>query len=621
MTHALGDRASTGDDTISTINGIGTALVGSKAGDPTASAQAAADPLRPPGRDGWTPDRIIAVTSKNTGGFAGSALKFALGGVDEQPGQRLSTAQVDAFAPFYAKQFGLDETFVRQELAKVYFYLGGPVPAGNAMTIGHHIFVPDSKSLTTILSPGGTGWLAHELAHTMQYLSYENGSPHHFLADYITGLMVGKDPLEPATGGGPPVWGSAFTGINLAGGTEDNIADQQLSAKARFTSGLLPAATLGIPVGLAAGGLLTAARATSVRPLLGHTPGAFLGLQVLAAPALVGAAAGTFSDKVGEPFAQTVGTIAGAGIASLAVWRSGAFSPATTSAVAHTPVGRGIAIGAGVAAILVGAGAGWLGATATSNTVNGASHNAAILEELARSHTGDKRTLDYQASLHDAHWQEIDAEALSRQYLHANSTPTDGTDPVTGRTPDMTKGTTGDRFDWGLKIPMIVGIPAAILAGTGVLAGRTGRTLLDATIRDGKGPVEAVRAALHMLGGTRGGLVNSMGVGGAVTLAPLMVGGFVGPIVQDITGSSTAARLSGAGAAATVGGTLVTLLMRGRGGSMQGRLAAIGAATVISGAVGLLASGIATDATHPSEQKYDVAKGVTAGTKAATAEG
>ncbi|MBC7462203.1 MAG: hypothetical protein H7287_12650, partial [Thermoleophilia bacterium] len=251
----------------------------------------------------------------------------------------------------------------------------------------------------------------------------------------------------------------------------------------------------------------------------------------------------------------------------------------------------------------------WLSATATSNTISGASHNASILQELSKSHTGEKRTLDYQASLHDAHWQEVDAEAVSRLYLHAGTKPTDGSDPVDGRTPDMTRGAPGDRLDWGLKIPMMVGIPAAILAGTGVLAGRTGRTLLDATIRDGKGPIEAVRAALKMLGGTRGGVVNSMGVGGAVTLAPLMVGGLVAPIVQDLTGSQTAARLTGAGAAATVGGLLVTMLMRGRGGSTQGRLAAIGAATLVSGAVGLLAGGIATDATHPSEQKYDVSSG------------
>ncbi|MBC7462218.1 MAG: DUF4157 domain-containing protein, partial [Thermoleophilia bacterium] len=399
MTHAPGDGASTGDDTISTTIGIGTPLTGSRAGDPTASAQAAADPLRPPGPDGWKPDRIVAVTSKNTGGFAGSALKFALGGVDEQPGQRLSTAQVDAFAPFYAQQFGLDERFVRHELGKVYFYLGGPVPAGNAMTIGHHIFVPDATSLDTILSRDGTGWLAHELAHTMQYLAYENGSPHHFLADYVTGLLVGRDPLTPATGGGPPVWGSVFTGLNLAGGTEDNIADQQLTAKARFTSGLLPAAALGLPVGLAAGGLLTAARATAARPILGRTAGALLGLQVLAAPAVVGAVIGSFSDTTGAPLAQAIGTVAGAGIAGLAVWRSGVFAQATASAAAHTTLGRGIAIGAGAAAVLMGAGAGWLSATATSNTISGASHNASILQELSKSHTGEKRTLDYQASL------------------------------------------------------------------------------------------------------------------------------------------------------------------------------------------------------------------------------
>ncbi|MCW2950260.1 MAG: hypothetical protein JWN41_1273, partial [Thermoleophilia bacterium] len=453
-------------------------------------------------------------------------MKFALGGVDELPGQRLSKTQVDAFAPFFANEFNLDESFVRQQLAQVYLYVGGPVPAGNAMTIGHHIFVPDTAALTTILSPRGIGWLSHELAHTMQFLSYQNGNAHHFLADYVTGLMIGRDPEQPGTGHGSPVWGSGFTGLNLVGGTEKNIGDQALTLKGRLNVSLVPGALLGLPAGLAAGGLLAAGRASTALPILGTMPGPVLGLGVIGAPAIVGALAGAAGVHLGVTGAQAIGVGGGAAVAGALLWRSGAFSANALAAAgsAGGTIGTGMAVATGVAGVVAGAAVGWLSATASADSVRGTSHNATILNDLARSHTETPKTLDYKMALHDAHWQEIDAEAVSREYLAARD---DGRLPdsdtsTAGRVIDMTKATAGDRLDWGVKLPLIVGVPTAIAAGTGVLVARTGTTLFNASVRDGKGPVEAIRCALKLLGDTHGGIVNSMGVGAAITLAPLV---------------------------------------------------------------------------------------------------
>ncbi|MCW2961086.1 MAG: hypothetical protein JWM25_1234 [Thermoleophilia bacterium] len=572
----------------------------------TEASQVAHDPLAPTARNGWSPAEINAVPSQNATGFVGSALDFTLGGVEERPGQRLSTAMVDQTAPFFATQFGLDEGFVRRELAKVYLYTGGPAPDNTAMTIGHHIFVPDEKTLERILSPQGKNWLVHELAHTMQYASYHESSGHRFLADYFESLVVGKDPQQPGSGAGAPVWGSLFTGMRSTGKTEDELGDGATSFGDRLVSSAVPALATGLPVGLAVGGGLAAARLTTGTPgLLGKLGGYRTGLALVAAPALAGSLAGAFGDVIGDGAAQGVGTLAGGAIAGGTLFAAGAFSG-----------GRGRMIGA-AAATLGGAAVGWLTSAASANTVQGWSRSSEVLTELAHPDRANE-PLSYSAAIHDAHWAEIDAEAVARTFDRGDWDRPKSGEPVQGRTPhgpenpDTVDGDLTDRVDWGLKVPLIVGIPAGVALGAGVLATRTGVTMLRTTLHGGGGVLPGVRAALTQLGSSRMGVVNSLMVGGAMTVAPLVLGGMAAPLAFEATRSEDVARLAGGALGAATGATLLTLLLKGRGASPLATSLKVAGGALVAGGAGILAGGTATDALRKQERRYDVSDGHTA---------
>jgi hypothetical protein len=592
--------------------------------DPSgANAQAGLDPLQPTAADGWSPQHITPVRSRNEGGFIGSAVNFTLGGVQERPGQRLSTAQVDQLAPFYATQFGLDEGFVRQELAKVYVYIGGPAAtSGQAMTIGHHIYVPDEQSLTRIMTPAGRRWLAHELSHTMQFLSYEHSSPQRFLADYITSLVVGKDPRQPGTGGGPAVWGSAFSALRTTGKSEDEIGRGATSLKDRFLGTVLPAAALSIPVAVTAGGAISAARATTGRQLLGTSRGVTLGMGVIAAPALSGALIGSAQDQIGTGWAQALGTIAGGSLAGLALWKSGAFQVGGSTALTEVgrTLGRTSAIGLAAAVTLGGAAIGFMSATASANSISGWSNSADVLRSLANRPSGEAPdTLTYQDAMHDGHWVEIDAEATARKFVREWQPRPAGSPPVQGRIPsapdrlgEKIQADVSDRVDWGLKIPLLIGIPAAIGVGTGVLGARTGQTLLKATFEEGLTPIETLREAMRMIGSQSRGVGNSLGVGASVTVAPLVAGGLVGPLFYNATGSTTLARIGGAGTAAVTTGALLTMLLKGRGSSPLTLGLKVGAGMLAAAGVGFLSGGVATEALRPHEREYDIRGGASA---------
>ena len=571
-------------------------------------AQVLADPLAATSRDGWSPASVHVVHSRNTSGLVGSALDFSLGGVQEAPGQRLTTGMVDQLAPFYATQFGLDEGFVRSELAKVYLYVGGPAPPNTAMTVGSHIFLPDEASLRQIVSKDGSHWLAHELAHTMQFAAHDEGSSHRFLADYFTGMVLGHDPKQPGGSGGPDVWGAAFTGLRATGQTEQQLGDGATSLRDRTLSSVLPAAVVGVPMTLAAGGALKAARVTTGTQLLGALPGMRTAAGLIAAPALAGAVVGAFGDTLGTPAAQAVGAIGGGAIAGATMLRAGAFRAGTPSLIAAAAVTVG------------GAAIGMLSAGASSNTVRGWSSSARVLNDLRR-HPGNQPlpTLTYKDALHDAHWLEIDAESVARIYSNGDWTlPATGS-PVTGRTPtgpntpgERIDADLGDRVDWGLKLPLMVGLPAATAVGAGALGARTGIVLLDETVRKGKTPAQAVRAALEALGSRRTGVGNSLGVGAAVTAAPLVAGGLMGPVIYGATGSATAARVGGAAAGSVAAGALLTLLLRGKGASTAALTGKVGAGMAVAGALGWLAGGVATDALRHTQRSYDVRGGSTA---------
>ncbi|MCW2927720.1 MAG: hypothetical protein JWM86_1688, partial [Thermoleophilia bacterium] len=388
--------------------------------DANAQAQAAADPLRPTAADGWSPDRVVAVHSRNTGGFIGSAVNFALGGIDEAPGQRLSRGQVDRLAPFYATQFGLDETYVRGELAKVYLYVGGPsTTAQQAMTIGHHVYVPDEKSLRHIMEPSGRGWLAHELAHTMQFLAYQGGSPHAFLADYFNSMVIGQDPQRPGSGDGPAVWGAIFTGLRSAGHPEEDLGKAATTFRDRLVSSVLPASAIALPVALVGSGLLASARATTNLPLLGTGRSLPLAMSGIAAPAIAGSLIGSFSDRMGDGWTRTLGAVAGGGLAGAALWKAGAFSATLGQAGVHTfagRLGRGGALGLAIGATVSGAAIGLMSATASANTIKGWSNSAQVLTALRNKPAGEApKDLTFQDALHDSHWIEIDAESVARR--------------------------------------------------------------------------------------------------------------------------------------------------------------------------------------------------------------
>ncbi|MCW2955135.1 MAG: hypothetical protein JWO69_4, partial [Thermoleophilia bacterium] len=269
---------------------------------------------------------------------------------------------------------------------------------------------------------------------------------------------------------------------------------------------------------------------------------------------------------------------------------------------------RASAIGA-AAATLGAAGVGWLTAQASARTVTGWSSSAKVLVELPHRDSASHE-LSYSEAVHDGHWFEIDAEAVARPLSRGDWKPPADGEPVTGRTPEPAgRNDLRDRIDWGLTLPLIVGLPAAGVAGGGVVAARVGTKLLDSTVRKGQGPVEAVRTALRLLGSSRSGLANSLAVGAAVTLAPLVIGGLAAPVVGDATDSKVAGRVTGAVVGAVASGVLVGVLNRGRHLGAGMGVAQVAAGATAGAALGLLSGGVATDAVRPHPRTYDTSAG------------
>lgn len=277
-------------------------------------------------------------------------------------------------------------------------------------------------------------------------------------------------------------------------------------------------------------------------------------------------------------------------------------------------LGRTSAIGLAVGATIGGAAIGLLSATASANTMQGWSRSADVLHSLHNRPEGEApKELDLQAAVHDSHWLEIDAEAIARRFTREWQTPDADAPPVQGATPgptglkDRIENDIASRLDWGVKVPLIVGIPAAVGLGAGVLATRAGVKMLRTTVQEGRPVSEALGEAMRLLGSNRQGVGNSLGVGASLTLAPLVAGGVVGPIVYNATGSETAARFGGAGAGAIATGALLTLLLTGRGGSLLTTSGKVGMGMAVAGALGFMAGGVATEALRPSTREYDTA--------------
>lgn len=551
------------------------------------------DPLAATGSNGWSPQDLRVVESRHSGGFTGATLRFAFGGVEEHRGQRLTTAQVDSFAPYFAKQYGMDEQFVRSELSKVYLYVGGPSELGNAMTIGHHIFLPDEQSLQTFVADSRQGkrWMAHELAHVMQFDIEHGRNVPRYLADYVGGFVIGNAPDSGPghSDTGRTVWGPLFTSAQVAGGREDQLGAAPNTLGDRLATSLLPGAAIGIAGGLITGGLTQAATASRGHAPLGMRTPFATGAAVFAAPVLAGAAIG----MAGQQFGIGGSTLAGGALGATAVGATlglagalGGRAPAQLATMAGLIVG-GAVLGAGTANI-------------TAATTRGWSPTIPVRTDDGRN--VGTREFSYGDALHDGHWYELDAEASARRYLRG------GTPPDTGRADvpsnqSSSKQRLEDRLDWGLKLPLILGIPGAAGVGIGVLGARTLREATTNTLLRRPGH-NLIGDALHALGNARRGVGNSLAIGGALALAPLVAGGIAGQISGGVRGHETLGGSIGGGlAGAAAGGGLLAMSLNGRvsGGA---RTAWMVAGTALAGALGTVAGSAAANAVHPRERGY-----------------
>jgi hypothetical protein len=122
---------------------------------------------------GWSPPSISTAVSTRPAGLVSGGLAAWRGIPETAVGTLLTPAQVDLLASPLASHFSLPIDLVRGTLARTQIVLGGlAAGAGNvATTIGTSVYVSESKWATHIMSWAGRGWLAHELAHTMQWLS------------------------------------------------------------------------------------------------------------------------------------------------------------------------------------------------------------------------------------------------------------------------------------------------------------------------------------------------------------------------------------------------------------------------------------------------------------------
>lgn len=249
-------------------------------------------------------------------------------------------------------------------------------------------------------------------------------------------------------------------------------------------------------------------------------------------------------------------------------------------------------------AIATASALGWAAARASANTIDGWSRTAEHLHQSLRRHEENPPLME---RVHDAHWQEIDAEATARRLLSGGLGSGDRPAPGT-RTRPQSSHPLRDRLDWILWNPLIIGIPAAAAAGAATLGTRTGVTLLRGA-RAGR-PFRAVGQALRDLSSAHRGILNSMGVGASLTLAPLIVGAAAGQAADLVLDQGTS-RLAGAGAAAAVSGAMLTMLYsRGSGGSLVSTTPRVLAGMAVAGAVGFVASSAAVGARHPGERQY-----------------
>lgn len=599
---------------------LGSGLVG-------ADQLLAVDPPAPTGTNGWTPATVRAVPASGQRGSLRASLEFLDEPTRERPGQRLSQAMVDELTPFYARQFHVDERVVRRALSEVYLYVGGIAEGRtSATTNGTHMFVPNDEDLEHILSDedGGRRWLTHELAHVLQWVVYDGRNVWHSVSEYQQGYFLGVNPGTPGLGLGDRVWGSLLTGSRIDrdhlhgadGYAPDRRQGTVVGEQSRSTAdiaqfSIVPAAIAGVGLGVVAGGAIDATRhlaklksASAHRLGALHIPshwnGWLSGAAAVTAPMLVGGIAGAFGDRLGRGGSEIAGAaggaaVAGAGLLALRhTLRNG--SVAAGGLRGWAPIAAGAALGA-----LEGA----LFARTSANTIRGWSDTAKLESMTERV---QRPPDDYADATHDAHWMELDAEGSAREYLawlRAGSPPIDAS-ASRGRVPEP-PGELGERLAWGVTNPLLVGAPAALAAGGAVLAARTGFGAVRDTVT-GEPVVRTIGRSISRLAGNRQGLVNSMGVGAALTLVPLVAGGVLGGLADAAGWDRDPARYAAAGAAAAVSGAQLAWLL-GRSGSASNPKLLVPkllGGMAIAGAAGLVSASVATRAADTLEREYRV---------------
>lgn len=574
------------------------AAVRSNSAPMPADRQAVADPLAAPAADGWSPADLRVVTTQTPPGFVRSAFQFARGQVVDRPGQRLTSAMVDELAPYFARTFGVSEADVRADLSKVYLYVGGPTSGGHmAMTVGHHIYLPGSAELKQIVSPQYKRWLVHELAHTMQFATYAGGSPYGAISQYLKGLAIGVNPRDAGTGSGPIVWGSVFTGAAAPNDPLENAGERAIAPRQRLALSMFPASAIGVPVGLALGGGIAGTRGVVARhipELKALLPGAgnsmATGLAAVALPFAVGAIAGSAADVIGKRQAQSAGALSAGALTAGALHRLGFLRTAGHARVAT------LAAFAGATAL--GATLGLVSATATANSIEGWNLTGAALHGI-RTHAENQRaTKDLADAIHDAHWQETDAELIARRFMR------DGNNGSAGVHARQPRADDSHRLDWSLYNPLIVGVPLAAAGGAGVAGARIGKAALNSTLR-GDNLRQTLRTIATHLRSTQRGPLNSLGVGASTTLLPLVVGGAVATVADSTGRSQTFSRIAGTAVATVSAGAALTMLLgRGGKGALIARAPGVLAGTAGAAVLGFAASSVAVNAAHPAERRY-----------------
>lgn len=120
---------------------------------------------------GWSPAVVAPGSSTRGAGLLRAGFDAWRGVPELSRGVALTDVQVALLAPFLAAEQRLDAARAAEDLRAVRIHVGGAAhgAGGVATTIGRNIYVSDSAHAIRLLSWPGRAWLAHELAHTMQW--------------------------------------------------------------------------------------------------------------------------------------------------------------------------------------------------------------------------------------------------------------------------------------------------------------------------------------------------------------------------------------------------------------------------------------------------------------------